>query len=266
LADTARDRKEGKKMPTYPRYLTYRQGELEARLRELGKAGRGSVALLTRVGQERRDIAGRGRLRKSHSCPVSFPDGQEGTCSYTRGGPAWHLFRYDHGGTTLPVQHLTERIGNDLASIEAAARRLAEAAYAQAILRERREYFQRATETGGRKKHPERFQMKAARAKALSGRYAVCRRVGDNLLPVGRTHDVLEEANAEWRERRDPRLVVACLNRLDRCWEMPRFNPLYGQCPPQAESDLASVDEDWEHLPGPDESEDEDLGDQEVEP
>jgi hypothetical protein len=142
----------------------------------------------------------------------------------------------DGVGTSLPVQHLTERIGNDRGSIEAAAKRLAAAAFEAAIQRERKEYFQRASEGGGRKRRPERCQMKADRAKQLAGRYAVCQRVGNRrLLPVAGTHERLEDANAEWRERQNRSLLVACCNRLDRCWELPRFNPLYAEFDPWQE-------------------------------
>jgi len=233
-------------MPTYPRYLTYRQDELEARLRELDPTGHTTVTSFTAAaatassGSASAGITGRSRLIKSHSCPVCFPDGKTGTCAYTRGGPAWHIFRFTHGmgngmngvGTTLPAQHLSERLGNDRASIEAAAKRLAGAAYRDAVQRERKEYFQRASEGGGRKRRPECCQMKADRARALAGRYAVCQRVGNRLLPIGGTHERLEDANAEWRERQDRNLVVACCNRLDRCWEVPRYNPLYAEFDP----------------------------------
>ena len=124
-------------MATYPRYLTFRPQELEARLRELDPTAHFPVTSLTtasnRNGAANNGLPGRGRLLKSHSCPVSFPDGQEGTCAYTRGGPAWHQFRFTHGtgnaATLLPVLHMTERVGNDPGSIEEAARRFAPLAY-----------------------------------------------------------------------------------------------------------------------------------------
>ena len=304
-------------MPTYPRYLTYRPNELEARLRELDPTGQFPVPSLTAVNGAASSVGsgafpGRSRLVKSHSCPVAFPDGQEGTCTYTRGGPAWHQFRFTHQGTDgaarlLPVLHMTERVGNDLGSIEEAAKRLASLAYTAAIRRERTDYFQRASEGGGRKRRPERCQMKMERAKQLAGRYAVCQRVGNRLLPASGTHEHLDDANAEWRTRRDRSLVVACCNRLDRCWELPRFNPLYAEfdpwqeytvltaaeafeAAPQQAAEAVSrpqatlavrfvptnagaqsdgeeqveeqVEDDWEYLPGPDES-DGDLDDEE---
>ena len=288
-------------MATYPRYLTFRQDELEARLRELDPTGQFPVSSLTAptsnaIGSA--GLPGRGRLLKSHSCPVSFPDGQTGTCAYTRGGPAWHLFRFTHGtgnaATLLPVLHMTERVGNDPGSIEEAAKRLASVAYTAAVRRERTEYFQRASEGGGRKRRPERCQMKMERAKQLAGKYALCRALGTTaggkLLPVSGTFESLDAVNEAWREKGDRNLVVACCNRLDRCWEMPRYNPLYAafdprprlrtpegmaaaplcSAPPErtiapaaiapaaiAPADTAQND-DWAYLPGPDDSDDED--------
>jgi len=294
-------------MPTYPRYLTYRPEQLEARLRELDPTGQFPVPSLTAVNGAANSVGsgalpGRGRLLKSHSCPVSFPDGQTGTCAYTRGGPAWHLFRFTHQGTggeisSLPVLHMTERVGNDPGSIEEAAKRLASLAYTAAIRRERTDYFQRASEGRGRKRRPECCQMKADRARVLAGRYALCRAMGaQRLVPVSTTFESLDAVNEAWREQGDRNLVVACCNRLDRCWEMPRYNPLYATFDPrphlrpclrtpegtaaaltgnlparatapaasstaQSHASVTAQDEDWAYLPGPDDSEDEDLDD-----
>ena len=226
-------------MATYPRYLTFRQDELEARLRELDPTGHFPVTSLTAApASGSAGLPGRGRLLKSHSCPVAFPDGQEGTCAYTRGGPAWHLFRFTHGtgndATLLPVLHMTERVGNDPGSIEEAAKQLASAAYTAAIRRERTDYFQRASEGGGRKRRPERCQMKTERARQLAGKYALCRSMGgERLVPVSATFESLDAVNEAWREKGDRNLVVACCNRLDRCWELPRYNPLYATFDPR---------------------------------
>jgi len=281
-------------MPTYPRYLTYRPEQLEARLRELDPTGQFPVPSLTAVHGAANSVGsgalpGRSRLVKSHSCPVAFPDGQEGTCAYTRGGPAWHQFRFTHGtgnaATLLPVLHMTERVSNDRASIEEAAKRFASLAYTAAIGRERTDYFQRVSEGGGRKRRPERCQMKTERAKQLAGKYALCRALGGGkLLPISNTFESLDAVNEAWREKGDRNLVVACCNRLDRCWEMPRYNPLYatfdprprlrphlrtpegtataltGSLPARATAPAASStaasstaqDEDWAYLPGPD--------------
>jgi len=173
---------------------------------------------------------------------------------------------------------MTERVGNDRASIEEAAKRLASVAYTAAIRRERTDYFQRASEGGGRKRRPERCQMKTERARVLAGRYALCRAMGARLVPVSTTFESLDAVNEAWREKGDRNLVVACCNRLDRCWELPRYNPLYAAFDPRhgtsasvtqpadAEQDThqspASVtepDDDWAYLPGPDDSDGEDL-------
>lgn len=263
-------------MATYPRYLSFSPGELEARLRELGNNSphHAFVGLAPHANSRAGNGAPRkGRLLKSHSCPVTFPDGRSGCCHYLRGGPAWHIFRYDYddGGTRLPAQHETRRLENDVASIERVARERASSAFAEAILRERKEYFQRASESAERQKHPERFQMKPLRAKALAGKYAVCHRIGQRLLPLGKAHVRLEDANREWQVDRasNPLLVVACCNRLDRCWELPQFNPLYATLDARLKTPAKSVSvantvpaEDWDYLPGPDDckcEEDEDA-------
>ncbi|MES2459246.1 MAG: hypothetical protein V4671_01595 [Armatimonadota bacterium] len=252
----------------YPRYLSFSAGELEARLQELGSASVERSGVSQRVDPLLAiPTSGRAKLLKSHSCSVVFPDGRAGCCHYVRGGPAWHIFRYEYEDkATLPTQHTALRLQNDVASIEHAARTGATLAYGDAVLRERREYFQRASETGGRRRHPERFQMKALRAKALSGKYAVCQHIGSptrqRLLPVGKMHDRLEDANREWQAEHgaSPLLVVACCNRLDRCWEVPRFNPLHPRSAPKLHISGAKRpgDDDWEYLPGPDESPDDD--------
>jgi hypothetical protein len=117
-------------------------------------------------------------------------------------------------------------------TIEAKGRELATSCYQEAIRRERQDYFQRASEPsdGSRKKRPEKYRMKAAKAKEWAGLYAVCAHSGDYLLVVGTLYQSIEKANADWRERGDTRLVVGCCNRLDRCWDIPRFNPLYAEC------------------------------------
>ena len=305
--------------PRYPRYLSFSPGELESQLQKLselslrpssaGNSGNNlqSVDLSvempkngalhqmqskqisvapnpagTESSSSRRSRSG---LLKSHSCSVRYPDGRQGCCHYTRGGPTWHLFRFDYVedvedeegaecgtllATQLPVQYETKRLENDVASIELASREKAASAFRAAIERERQEYFRRAAETAFRKKHPERFQMKALRAKALAGKYAVCQPIGKRLLPVGPAYSGLEEANREWQllQGSKPFLVVACCNRLDRCWEIPKFNPLYAVFDPRkgttAETSVTSttrphLDDDWEYLPGPDTSEDEET-------
>ena len=209
----------------HARYTTFRAGELETTLRELG-ADPGAIS----VGTTGRGN-GKGRLLKAHSCPAQFVDGTDDVCHYERQGPAWHLFRFERqtaqGQDTLPRQYWSRPLGNDAASIEAKAKELALAAFDEAIRREQREYFMRASEGAGRKKHPAPFSMTADKARRLAGRYALCRTLGQTLVPVGETFASLLEANAAWLARGDFGLVVGGCNRLDRCWQRPHYQPLH---------------------------------------
>lgn len=274
-------------MPTYPRYLTFPAGELEARLRALDRTTHetppGGVPLRAAATGT---SSGRRILVKSHSCPVCFPDRIPGRCRYTRGGPAFHVFLFEHGGegtgfpaAALPAVYWTRALPvNDRAAIEAKARELADEAYRRAADRERRDYFARASENSGRRKRPDRYRMTAKRAKEIGGKYALCFRTGtgDGLIPIAPSRETLEEANAAWREKRDPRTVVGCCNRLDRCWGLPRFNPLYAEFDPRPQAQAqaqaapnavprhergAADGDDWEYLPGPDDPDDGDDGD-----
>ena len=67
--------------------------------------------------------------------------------------------------------------------------------------------------------------MNAKTAKKLGGYYALCHRTQKGLLPFGVAYATLEKANAALNENAQPNAVVACCNRLDRCWESPKFNP-----------------------------------------
>jgi hypothetical protein len=84
-------------MPQYPRFTTFKPGELEACLKEI--APQASFTLpLSGGGGNRRGI-----LLKTHTFSLTFPDGQPGTCRYEREGPAWHLFYYTYvDGTSMP--------------------------------------------------------------------------------------------------------------------------------------------------------------------
>jgi hypothetical protein len=228
----------------YPRYTTYRDEELRETLKGLDPEGRYPQPDILALKQGKKGGGGAGvrtRLIKSHECSVSFPDGREGTCSYTRGGPAWHIFRFTYqdqfGSTSLPVRYCLERMENSQRSIEEKAREQAEVAFRDAIVRERRDYFCRATENRSRKARPEKFQMSARRAKHIAGKYALCLQVGERLLAVSLLFDSLEAANTAWKEKKeevgDKQLLVACGNRLDRCWELPRFSPLYKDYDPR---------------------------------
>lgn len=217
-------------MPRTLRYTTFAPGELEARLRELAPKAEFAVPLPT--------SSGNGNRLKAHTFAVRFPDGKEGTCRYERGGPRWHLFWFTYGdGTRMPRQVCTERMGNDPTAMEARGRELASACYREAMALERKDRFQRASEykDGSRKKHPALYRMKAAHAKQQAGKYALCQRSGEVLFVVGPVRDTLEAANADWRERHNPRLVVGCCCRLDRCWQLPKFNLLYAECDPRPE-------------------------------
>ena len=247
---------------TYPRYLTFLPGELEKKLREIdntlddapGRATALALALTSLHGTAGTAGSGgggggRSKLLKIHRCPASFPDGFTGSCTYTRGGPTWHIFQFIYGGegtelivpTFLPPIHWTQTMGNDIPGIEAKAKDLAEEAYLKAALREQTEYFARASEGSGRRKHPLQYRMTAGRAKEMGGKYALCVRVGgdssDALVPICPAHEHLVKANADWLERRDPKTVVACCNRLDRKWQLPRFNPLYAEFDPRPKAE-----------------------------
>lgn len=103
-------------------------------------------------------------------------------------------------------------------------------AFQEAILWEKRDRFCRASEStdGARKKDPSRYQMSAKAAKAQAGKYAVCQRLGsgEKLLPASSLYETIEEANDAWRRLGESKYVVACCNRLDRCWDTPKYNPM----------------------------------------
>lgn len=218
--------------PEYPRYTTYKPGELEQTLRQVAP---GSDAAAVAGALSEASFSSRpARLLKEHSCSVTYPDKREGHCRYERLGPGYHRFDFTHeDGTRLSREWWSRPLPNTKEAIEHAAQELVPVAFATAMERERREYFCRASESHERTKQPERFQMSMERAKKRAGTYALCQPLGagDALVPVSAAFVSLEAANEAWREKGDRRLVVACGNRLDRCWERPRFNPLYGEFP-----------------------------------
>jgi hypothetical protein len=216
----------------FPRFLTFQPGEREGYIREkLGLPPDAPLPIETTPLNGGSGSSRPSRLLKSHSCVVNYPDGTVGTCRYTRGGPAWHIFQFEHrdclGASSLPVQYSLDRLENTPAAIEAKAKDLAAPVFIKAVLREQREYFCRASECASRKARPECFQMSAKRAKDTAGKYALCIQLGRRLVPVTLACNTLEEANAAWEQRNDQRFLVACCNRLDRCWELPRYSPLY---------------------------------------
>jgi hypothetical protein len=238
----------------YPQYLTFGPGKLEEEVRQRMHLPPGAPLPALPPTTASRPV-GRGQIHRSHRFTVTYPDGQTGTCSYERKGPAWHVFRYVYtfGGKedALPHLHHTHPLASAagdgaaqvaaIAVIEAKGQVLAERSFKEAIERERQNYFARASEPtdGSREKDPSKYRMSAKRAKELGGKYALCYRSPQtgHLIPLaGPTYEKIEEANDAWREMRahrrarDPEMtqtVVGCCNRLDRCWELPRFNPLY---------------------------------------
>jgi hypothetical protein len=179
---------------------------------------------------QRHAVVSRSHLLKAHSCAVSYPDGADGTAAYERLGPAYHRFDFRYSdGAILSRRYLTRPLGNTPADIEAKARELAEAAFLEAVETERRDWFARVSEPtdGGRKKNPLRYQVKPAEAKQHGGRYALCLLIGSRLVRMSATVKTVAEANTLWQQRGDTNLVVACCNRLDRRWEVPKYNPLH---------------------------------------
>jgi hypothetical protein len=180
----------------------------------------------------------RGTLLKQHRFAVTFPDGTEGACAYERFGPAYHLFCHAYGdGTPLPRQYHARPLGNRPEDVEAKGRELATAAFCEAVERERRDRFARVTPPtdGSRKPDPALFRLSPADAKRHGGRYALCLPMpaSGRLVRSSRTFATLSEANFAWEEVGDRRLVVACCNRLDRCWQAPKYNPLYAKGAPK---------------------------------
>ena len=167
---------------------------------------------------------GSGTLFKEHRFTVTLPDGTESPCRYDRLGSQYHRFSYAYqDGSALPRQNVFERLANDVKSIEDKGQELASACFRDAIEQERREYFARASEPsdGSRKRCPEKYRMNVKTAKKLGGYYALCHRTQKGLLPFGVAYATLERANAALMETDRLNVVVACCNRLDRCWESP---------------------------------------------
>jgi hypothetical protein len=174
----------------------------------------------------------RPRLFKSHHFPVQYPDGSTGECRYTRLGLRSHQFRFVYqDGKELPCrQYVGALLVGGAPAVEAAGRERAERAFFEAIQHERAFYFARVSlpSDGSRHLDPARYRMTAGKARTLGGKYALCVRIGRHLVQHSRTFETLEEANDAWRTggSRNGR-YVACCNRLDRRWELPRYNPLY---------------------------------------
>ncbi len=249
----------------YPVYTTYTEEELQqafAKLSHIGTNGKtsGNHANFAKNGSASRGSRG-SKLIKSHECSVSFPDGTSGLCKYTRGGPTWHVFRFEQEGdgfkavvpfalatrpSYLPTRNCTERMANTTVSIEAKAAELAQVAFAEAIALEYKDRFKRAIAPHGYNRYrlngaaqqAASPQMSVKRAKEVAGKYALCLRIGsqtDNyrLIPCTGVNnrdvfDTIEEANEAWKNHEHrARRFVACLCRFSRQWELPVYNSLH---------------------------------------
>ncbi|WP_395137789.1 hypothetical protein [Armatimonas sp.] len=222
-------------IPKSKRYTTFQPGELEKELKALALKT-GAVADVPNAWDVRRHNPLHIRW---YDCSVTFPDGTEGTCHYTRQGPKWHILRYEHGGATLPYAYHMDELGRDAASIEALTQEKAAVAFAYAICQEQKEAKRIQppwTGYGKRKADPKTYQLSHERAIALAGKYALCLKLcpSGKLITVSGTFETLEEANTAWHERSDTDLIVALAVRWARRWTIPRFNPLYAQHPRNA--------------------------------
>jgi hypothetical protein len=209
-------------MPTFPRYPTFKAGELEAQMRTIGKLPDDAPVVIQTTDRS-------SKLLKVHTCSVCFPDGTSGLAAYERLGPAYHRFGYRyHDNAVLPHLYHLKPLENTPAAIEAKARELAATSFQEAIRKERQDRFCRVSEPtdGSRKKDPGKYQMTAKAAKEQGGKYAVCQKIGSRLLPASSLFDTIEEANDAWKRLGEDKYVVGCCNRLDRCWETPKYNPM----------------------------------------
>jgi hypothetical protein len=216
-------------MSRFPRYTTFKCGELEQALSHLTKKGAWPYSPPRR---------GRSPILRELTCTVTFPDRREGKCTYDRRALNWHLFRYQYcDDVWMPYVNWSVRFEGSEEEIRVKAQELAADSYRLAILREKKDYFQRASEPsdGSRKRAPHKYQLSSAAARANAGYYAVCKPLsgGGAYILSPRLYKDIETANEEWRERGDTRLQVLCCNRLDRCWELPRYNTLYAEHDPR---------------------------------
>lgn len=221
-----------RRYPKYKRYTTFQPGELEKELKALALKN-GAVADVPNAWDVKRHNP---LYIRWYDCNVRFPDGGEGTCHYTRQGPAWHIFRFRHDCGELPLAYHSDELGRDAASIEAMCQEKAAVAFGYGVVQEQKDAKRVQppwTGYGKRKADPKTFQLSHERAVALAGKYALCLKLcpSGKLLAVSGTFETLEEANTTWRERGDTDLIVALAVRWARCWAIPRFNPLYAEHP-----------------------------------
>ena len=231
LLETLQNQEARNPLARSPIYTTFREGELEQALKALALKT-GVVANVPNAW----DVKRRSPLHiRWHECTVTYPDGMSGTCRYTRQGPKWHIFRFEHGDGThikrveLPLAYHGEELGRDAASIEAMVQEKATLAFSYAIRQEQQE-AKRAqppwTGYGKRKADPKLSTLSRERAIQLAGRYALCKCLepSGKLLAVSATFETLALANATWKEQGNPALVVAIACRWARRWTPLRFN------------------------------------------
>lgn len=217
-------------MARLPRYTTFQPGELERDLKALALKT-GAVADVPNAW----DVKRHNPLHlRWHECCVTYPDGTEGTCRYTRQGPKWHIFRLRHNCGELPLAYHGDTLGRDAASIEAMCQEKAAVAFGYAINQEQKDAKRVQppwTGYGKRKADPKSFQLSHERAVALAGKYALCLKLcpSEKLIAVSGAFDTLDEANTAWREWNDTDLIVALAVRWARRWTIPCFNPVYAE-------------------------------------
>ena len=180
----------GKHVSSGKRYTTFAPGELERILKDLALKS-GVVADVPNAWEVKR----RNPLHhRWHNCKVTYPDGTEGTCHYTRQGPRWHILQFEHGGgSRLPYVYHGDELGRDAQSIEALCQQNAAKAFAMAVCQEQKEAKRVQppwTGYGKRKADPATFQLSHERAIALAGKYALCLKLptSGKLLPVSGTY------------------------------------------------------------------------------
>lgn len=164
---------------SFPRYITFREGELHEALHKLDAEGKYPLPDLSNTTTRDSSTVNSGnrrtRLIWNHECSVTFPDGREGTYRYTRGGLQEHLARYEYKRAEsielLPVQNVGEKLENTYPAIEAAAKENAAAAFAEAVVRERKDYFKRASENASRKARPPFYRCRYRPNSTLPGAY-----------------------------------------------------------------------------------------------
>ncbi|WP_309707555.1 hypothetical protein [Armatimonas sp.] len=217
-------------MARLPRYTTFQPGELERDLKALALKT-GAVADVPNAW----DVKRHNPLHlRWHECAVTYSDGTEGTCRYTRQGPTWHIFRLRHDCGELPLAYHGDTFGRDAASIKAMCQEKAAVAFGYAIHQEQKEAKRIQPPWNGygkRKADPKLFHLSHERAIALAGKYALCLKLcpSGKLIAVSGTFETLDEANTAWHERGDADLIVALAVRWARRWTIPRFNPLYAE-------------------------------------